>query len=132
MLFGHGDHFSAGLDLTQVGPVVAQHGPGALGGSHRFDPFGIWRDPAPRPVVLAVNGITYTLSIELAWPPISWWPLMTCAFASWRSAAGSCRSAALPSAPPPSLAGQRDALPAHCRGVGAAQVLRIGSKKPKK
>ena len=39
VLFGHGDHFSAGLDLAQVGPVVAQDGPGALGGSHRFDPF---------------------------------------------------------------------------------------------
>ena len=38
VLFGHGDHFSAGLDLAQVGPVVAQDGPGALGGSHRFDP----------------------------------------------------------------------------------------------
>ena len=66
VLFGHGDHFSAGLDLAQVGPVVARDGPGALGGSHRFDPFGVWRDPVPKPVVLAVNGIAYTLSIELA------------------------------------------------------------------
>ena len=24
VLFGHGDHFSAGLDLAQVGPAVAQ------------------------------------------------------------------------------------------------------------
>jgi enoyl-CoA hydratase len=46
--------------------VVAQDGPGALGSSHRFDPFGVWRDPVPKPVVLAVNGIAYTLSIELA------------------------------------------------------------------
>jgi enoyl-CoA hydratase/carnithine racemase len=66
VLFGHGDHFSAGLDLAQVGPAVARDGPGALGGSHRFDPFGVWRDPVPKPVVLAVNGIAYTLSIELA------------------------------------------------------------------
>ena len=66
MLFGHGDHFSAGLDLAQVGPVVARDGPGVLGGSHRFDPFGLWRDPVPKPVVLAVNGIAYTLWIELA------------------------------------------------------------------
>jgi enoyl-CoA hydratase/carnithine racemase len=66
VLFGHGDHFSAGLDLAQVGPAVAQDGPGALGSSHRFDPFGVWRDPVPKPVVLAVNGIAYTLSIELA------------------------------------------------------------------
>ena len=66
VLFGHGDHFSAGLDLAEVGPVVAQDGPGALGSSRRFDPFGVWRDPVPKPVVLAVNGIAYTLSIELA------------------------------------------------------------------
>jgi enoyl-CoA hydratase/carnithine racemase len=66
VLFGHGDHFSAGLDLAQVGPEVARLGPGVLVGSHRFDPFAVWGDPLPKPVVLAVNGIAYTLSIELA------------------------------------------------------------------
>jgi len=66
VLFGHGDHFSAGLDLAQVGPAVAERGPGALTGGHRFDPFAVWGEPVPKPVVLAVNGIAYTLSIELA------------------------------------------------------------------
>jgi enoyl-CoA hydratase len=66
VLFAHGDHFSAGLDLAEVGPAVAEHGPRALSGSHRFDPFGVWGDPVPKPVVLAVNGIAFTLSIELA------------------------------------------------------------------
>jgi len=66
VLFGHGDHFSAGLDLADVGPAVTEHGPGALFGAHRFDPFAVWRDPVPKPVVLAVNGIAFTLSIELA------------------------------------------------------------------
>jgi enoyl-CoA hydratase len=28
VLFAHGDHFSAGLDLAEVGPEVAEHGPG--------------------------------------------------------------------------------------------------------
>ena len=42
VVFGHGDHFSAGLDLAEVGPVVAAKGPAALGGSHAYDPFGIW------------------------------------------------------------------------------------------
>lgn len=28
VLFAHGDHFSAGLDLAEVGPAVAEHGPG--------------------------------------------------------------------------------------------------------
>ena len=66
VLFAHGDHFSAGLDLAEVGPAVAEHGPQVLCGSHRFDPFGVWGDPVPKPVVMAVNGIAFTLSIELA------------------------------------------------------------------
>ena len=66
VLFAHGDHFSAGLDLAEVGPAVAEHGPEVLCGSHRFDPFAVWRDPVPKPVVMAVNGIAFTLSIELA------------------------------------------------------------------
>jgi enoyl-CoA hydratase len=66
VVFGHGDHFSAGLDLAEVGPAVAAKGPGALGGSHAFDPFGLWGPPVPKPVVMAVSGIAFTLSIELA------------------------------------------------------------------
>ena len=66
VLFAHGDHFSAGLDLAEVGPAVAEHGPQVLCGSHRFDPFGVWGDPVPKPVVMAVNGIAFTVSIELA------------------------------------------------------------------
>jgi len=45
---------------------VAGNGPQVLCGSHRFDPFGVWGDPVPKPVVMAVNGIAFTLSIELA------------------------------------------------------------------
>jgi enoyl-CoA hydratase len=41
VLFAHGGHFSAGLDLAEVGPAVAEHGPQVLRGSHRFDPFGV-------------------------------------------------------------------------------------------
>ena len=37
VLFAHGDHFSAGLDLAEVGPAVAERGPQVLGGAHRFD-----------------------------------------------------------------------------------------------
>lgn len=65
VVFGHGDHFSAGLDLGEVGPHVAEHGPGALAGGD-VDPYGLWGDPVSKPVVLAVQGITWTLSIELA------------------------------------------------------------------
>ncbi len=66
VLFGHGDHFSAGLDLADVGPAVAARGPEALAGPGRYDPFGVWRPAVPKPVVMAVHGIAYTLSIELA------------------------------------------------------------------
>lgn len=65
VLYGVGDHFSGGLDLAEVGPHVRDHGPGTLGGGGR-DPYGLWTDPVDKPVVLAVQGVSYTLSIELA------------------------------------------------------------------
>ena len=49
VLFAHGDHFSAGLDLAEVGPAVAERGPHALCGSHRFDPFASWATRCPSP-----------------------------------------------------------------------------------
>ena len=66
VLFGHGDHFSAGLDLAEVGPAVAEKGPVVLSGNGKYDPFGVWRPPVPKPIVMAVCGIAFTLSIELA------------------------------------------------------------------
>src|SRR3954447_14030701 len=66
VLFAHGDHFSAGLDLAEVGPVVAEKGPQALAGGHKYDPFGVWGPQVPKPIVMAVSGIAFTLSIELA------------------------------------------------------------------
>src|SRR5262245_52590642 len=66
VLFAHGDHCSSGLDLAAVAPAIAQKGPVAIAGGRRFDPWGIWGEPVPKPVVMAVQGIAYTLSIELA------------------------------------------------------------------
>ncbi|MCP2168104.1 crotonase/enoyl-CoA hydratase family protein [Goodfellowiella coeruleoviolacea] len=66
VLFGHGPHFSAGLDLADVLPAVVERGPDALSGDSRHDPFGLWKPPVDKPVVLAVQGIAFTLSIELA------------------------------------------------------------------
>jgi len=66
VLYAHGAHFSAGLDLAEVGPVVAERGPEVLKGSGRYDPFGLWTEQVPKPVVMAVQGIAFTLSIELA------------------------------------------------------------------
>lgn len=66
VMHGIGDHFSAGLDLADVAPVLAEQGPEALNGLSDWDAFGMWGTPSPRPVVLAVQGIAFTLSIELA------------------------------------------------------------------
>ncbi len=66
VLYAHGDHFSAGLDLADVGPAVAERGPEAIAGAGPYDPFGVWGEPVSQPVVMAVNGIAFTLSIELA------------------------------------------------------------------
>lgn len=66
VVFAHGDHFSAGLDLASVGPVVAAEGPSVISGGKRFDPFALWGPPVPKPIVIALQGVAFTLSIELA------------------------------------------------------------------
>jgi enoyl-CoA hydratase len=66
VVFGHGEHFSAGLDLAEVGPAVAKDGPETLAGSRSVDPFGVWKPQVTKPVVIALQGIAFTLSIELA------------------------------------------------------------------
>jgi enoyl-CoA hydratase len=66
VLHAHGDNFCAGLDLAAVWPTLRREGPGFLAGGGRFDPLGIWGEPVPKPVVMAVQGIAYTLAIELA------------------------------------------------------------------
>ncbi len=66
VVFGHGDHFSAGLDLAEVLPAVSSGGPAVLSGSSEHDPFGLYKQPVPKPVVMAVQGVAFTLAIELA------------------------------------------------------------------
>jgi enoyl-CoA hydratase len=63
VLFAHGEHFTGGLDLAEVGPLVRENGldfslPG------RRDPWrknGVWTTP----IVAAVQGWVMTLAIEL-------------------------------------------------------------------
>jgi len=63
LLFAHGPHFTAGLDLVAVGPMVAQGEsfipPGA------YDPWGLYGQVRTKPVVVAVQGMCLTLGIEL-------------------------------------------------------------------
>src|SRR3954454_7091246 len=63
VLFAHGDHFTGGLDLAEVGPVVRE-GRLDFSGPGRSDPWrkdGVWTTP----VVAAVQGWVMTLAIEL-------------------------------------------------------------------
>jgi enoyl-CoA hydratase len=63
VLYAHGDHFTGGLDLAEVGPLV-RDGQLKLSGPGRRDPFrkdGPWTTP----LVAAVQGWVMTLAIEL-------------------------------------------------------------------
>ena len=59
-----GGHFSAGLDLADVGPAIAGGEPFVPEGL--TDPYGVWGPACTKPVVMAQTGIAFTLSIELA------------------------------------------------------------------
>jgi enoyl-CoA hydratase/carnithine racemase len=63
VLFAHGDHFTAGLDLPKVAPVMRKQG-------HVFppeliDPMDMEPPLRTKPVVVAVRGYCYTIGIEL-------------------------------------------------------------------
>jgi enoyl-CoA hydratase/carnithine racemase len=63
VLFAHGDHFTAGLELTQFvdsfGQGVWETGEGGL------DPFGLYGPRLSKPMVCAMQGICLTAGIEL-------------------------------------------------------------------
>ena len=62
VLFANGDHFTAGLDLANVGPAVA----GGQGlGNAEIDPLGVHGKKRSKPTVVAVHGRCLTVGIEL-------------------------------------------------------------------
>ena len=63
VVFAHGDHFTAGLDLANVAPMV-QAGTPLYGGS-AIDPWAVHGKARTKPVVIAVHGRCLTLGIEL-------------------------------------------------------------------
>jgi len=63
VVFAHGEHFTAGLDLADVGPKVAAGA--ALYGGDAIDPWGLHGRARTKPVVVAVHGRCLTLGIEL-------------------------------------------------------------------
>jgi len=62
VLFGHGDHFTAGLDLPKFRD--AMKGGQRYKRTERVDPMGLGRR-CRKPLVTAVQGVTFTLGIEL-------------------------------------------------------------------
>ncbi|MCU1580106.1 MAG: crotonase/enoyl-CoA hydratase family protein [Rhodoglobus sp.] len=63
-VFAHGDHFTGGLDLADVGPRIGPNGLDVVpeGGIH---PWQVAGQRLTKPVVIAVQGTCLTLGIEL-------------------------------------------------------------------
>jgi enoyl-CoA hydratase len=65
VLFAHGDHFTGGLDLASFGtgllenPLALAPCPGGI------DPLRIHGEPCRKPIVVAAQGICFTIGIEL-------------------------------------------------------------------
>lgn len=64
VVFAHGDHFTGGLDLAQFAPLFAAAGDPFAMGADQIDPFGL-RNHLTKPVIIAAQGISYTVAIEL-------------------------------------------------------------------
>ena len=65
VIFGHGDHFTAGLDLPKWTERMLDNDRPQTDQSTRVDPFALGR-ACRKPIITAVQGITYTFGIELA------------------------------------------------------------------
>lgn len=63
VLFAHGDHFTAGLDLAEFSPVFASGSWSVPEGG--VDPLHVGGPGLDKPVVCAVQGICFTIGIEL-------------------------------------------------------------------
>lgn len=63
ILFGHGEHFTAGIDLPKWSERMKGNG-GARRAPSRVDPAGLSGRSCRKPIVCAVRGITYTAGIE--------------------------------------------------------------------
>lgn len=63
VLHADGDHFTAGLDLAEVGPAVAAGAP--LFPEGGVDPLGLRGRVRRKPLVMAVQGYCLTIGIEL-------------------------------------------------------------------
>lgn len=63
LLVAAGDHFTAGLDLAEVGPAVASGD--ALFPAGAVDPLDLFEPRRTKPVICAVQGYCFTIGVEL-------------------------------------------------------------------
>lgn len=63
VVFAHGPHFTGGIDLAQFAPLFERPDPFELKAG-QIDPFGM-RSHLSKPLVMAVQGITFTIGIEM-------------------------------------------------------------------
>jgi enoyl-CoA hydratase len=63
VVFAHGPHFTGGIDLAQFAPLFERDDPFAQEPG-QIDPFGL-RSHLSKPLVMAVQGITFTIGIEM-------------------------------------------------------------------
>ena len=64
LVFAHGDHFTGGLDLADVGPRIGANGLD-ITGEGGINPWQVSGQQLSKPVVIAVQGTCLTLGIEL-------------------------------------------------------------------
>ncbi|MET0406285.1 MAG: crotonase/enoyl-CoA hydratase family protein, partial [Cystobacter sp.] len=63
VVHAEGEHFTAGLDLADVGPKVGSGT--AMAPQGTVDPFQLYGELRTKPLVMAVQGICFTLGVEL-------------------------------------------------------------------
>lgn len=64
VLFAHGEHFTAGLDLMELAPKLANGDLVYPEGS--IDPFGVTMPRRNKPLIIALEGMCWTAAIEMA------------------------------------------------------------------
>lgn len=65
VVYGHGERFTAGLDLPSVAPAVATGDVASVLPPDGYDPWNFFGEPCPKPMVIAAHGRCNTLGIEL-------------------------------------------------------------------
>ena len=66
LVFSHGPHFTAGIDLPKIAPLMKSGNRDYLHPKNLIDPLGLRGLIRTKPVVCAVRGITFTYGVELS------------------------------------------------------------------